>query len=32
MPKHPQPEVDDVDRALLELLASDARMTNQRLA
>jgi DNA-binding Lrp family transcriptional regulator len=31
-PKHPLPEVDDVDRALLELLAADARMTNQRLA
>ena len=31
-PKHPLPEVDDVDRALLELLAGDARMTNQRLA
>jgi DNA-binding Lrp family transcriptional regulator len=32
MPKHPQTEVDGVDRALLELLAADARMTNQRLA
>ena len=32
MPKHPQSPVDDVDRALLELLARDARITNQRLA
>jgi DNA-binding Lrp family transcriptional regulator len=32
MPNHPQPSVDDVDRALLEGLAEDARMTNQRLA
>ena len=32
MPNHPQPAVDDVDRALLEGLAEDARMTNQRLA
>ena len=32
MPNHPQPPVDDVDRALLELLARDARITNQRLA
>ncbi|HTU85285.1 MAG TPA: Lrp/AsnC family transcriptional regulator [Solirubrobacteraceae bacterium] len=29
---HPQPLVDDVDRAMLELLAHDARITNQRLA
>lgn len=32
MPKHPQPPVDDTDRAILELLAADARITNQRLA
>jgi len=32
VPNHPQPPVDDVDRALLELLARDARITNQRLA
>ena len=32
MPNHPQPGVDDVDRAMLELLARDARITNQRLA
>src|SRR3984885_15161246 len=32
MPNHPQPDVDAVDRALLELLARDARITNQRLA
>ena len=32
MPNHPQHPVDDVDRALLELLARDARITNQRLA
>src|SRR5207248_10737156 len=31
-PKHLQPVVDDVDRAMLELLARDARITNQRLA
>jgi DNA-binding Lrp family transcriptional regulator len=31
-PNHPQPSVDDVDRAMLELLAKDARITNQRLA
>ena len=31
-PNDPQPPVDDVDRALLELLARDARITNQRLA
>jgi DNA-binding Lrp family transcriptional regulator len=28
----PHPDVDDVDRALLEVLAGDARITNQRLA
>jgi DNA-binding Lrp family transcriptional regulator len=32
VPNHPQPSVDAVDRALLELLAHDARITNQRLA
>jgi DNA-binding Lrp family transcriptional regulator len=31
-PNHPRHEVDDVDRSLLELLARDARITNQRLA
>jgi DNA-binding Lrp family transcriptional regulator len=32
MPNHHQPVVDEVDRAILELLAADARITNQRLA
>jgi len=32
VPNHRQPEVDATDRALLELLAHDARITNQRLA
>jgi DNA-binding Lrp family transcriptional regulator len=32
MPNHQQPAVDDIDRAILELLAADARITNQRLA
>jgi DNA-binding Lrp family transcriptional regulator len=32
MPNHPHPVVDAVDRAMLELLAEDARITNQRLA
>jgi DNA-binding Lrp family transcriptional regulator len=32
VPNHPQPPVDATDRALLELLAHDARITNQRLA
>ncbi len=32
MPNHQQPAVDAVDRAMLELLAADARITNQRLA
>jgi DNA-binding Lrp family transcriptional regulator len=32
MPNHPQPLVDAVDRAILGLLAEDARITNQRLA
>jgi DNA-binding Lrp family transcriptional regulator len=31
-PNHPQPAVDAVDQAMLELLAKDARITNQRLA
>ncbi len=31
-PNDPQPPVDAVDRAMLELLAKDARITNQRLA
>jgi DNA-binding Lrp family transcriptional regulator len=32
MPNHPQPAVDAIDRAMLEILAQDARITNQRLA
>jgi DNA-binding Lrp family transcriptional regulator len=32
MPDHPQPSVDAIDRAILELVAADARITNQRLA
>jgi DNA-binding Lrp family transcriptional regulator len=32
MPNHPQPPVDAIDRAILEALAQDARITNQRLA
>jgi DNA-binding Lrp family transcriptional regulator len=32
MSNDPQPPVDAVDRAMLELLARDARITNQRLA
>ena len=32
MPNVPSPAVDAVDRRLLELLAGDARMTNQALA
>jgi DNA-binding Lrp family transcriptional regulator len=32
MPNHQQPTLDDIDRAILELLAADARITNQRLA
>jgi DNA-binding Lrp family transcriptional regulator len=32
MPKDPQPPIDATDRRLLELLARDARMSNQRLA
>jgi DNA-binding Lrp family transcriptional regulator len=31
-PNHLQPAVDAVDRAMLELLAKDARITNQRMA
>jgi DNA-binding Lrp family transcriptional regulator len=30
--KHLQPELDDVDRAIIEILAADARITNQALA
>jgi DNA-binding Lrp family transcriptional regulator len=32
VPNHPQAPVDQVDRSILELLAQDARITNQRLA
>ncbi len=32
LPNHPQPGVDAIDQAMLELLARDARITNQRLA
>jgi DNA-binding Lrp family transcriptional regulator len=32
VPNHPQTPVDGVDRAMLEILAQDARITNQRLA
>jgi DNA-binding Lrp family transcriptional regulator len=32
MPKLPQHTVDATDRAILELVAADARITNQRLA
>jgi DNA-binding Lrp family transcriptional regulator len=32
MPNHHPPVVDDIDYAILELLATDARITNQRLA
>jgi DNA-binding Lrp family transcriptional regulator len=32
MPNHQQPLLDDIDRAILELLAADARITNQLLA
>ncbi len=32
MPNHPQPAVDATDRAILELVAADARITNQRVA
>ncbi|HTX30800.1 MAG TPA: Lrp/AsnC family transcriptional regulator [Solirubrobacteraceae bacterium] len=32
MPNHPQPAADAIDRAILELVAADARITNQRLA
>jgi len=32
MPNHPQPPVDGTDRAILEQLAQDARITNQQLA
>jgi DNA-binding Lrp family transcriptional regulator len=32
VPNHQQPSVDAIDRAMLELLANDARITNQRMA
>jgi DNA-binding Lrp family transcriptional regulator len=32
VPKHPQPELDAVDLSILEILAVDARITNQALA
>lgn len=32
MSNHPHPLVDATDRAILELVAADARITNQRLA
>jgi DNA-binding Lrp family transcriptional regulator len=32
VPKHPQSELDSVDRSIVEALAADARMTNQALA
>jgi DNA-binding Lrp family transcriptional regulator len=32
MPNHPQAPVDAIDQAILELVAADARITNQRLA
>jgi DNA-binding Lrp family transcriptional regulator len=32
MPKHPQADLDHVDRAILETVAADARITNQALA
>lgn len=32
VPKHPQPDLDDVDRSIIEVLAADARITNQALA
>jgi DNA-binding Lrp family transcriptional regulator len=32
VPKHPLPELDAVDRAIVEILAADARITNQALA
>lgn len=32
MLNHRQPPLDDVDRSILELVAADARITNQRLA
>ena len=31
-PNDPQPRVDAIDQAILELVAADARITNQRLA
>jgi DNA-binding Lrp family transcriptional regulator len=32
MPKDPLPVLDSIDRAMLEILAADARITNQDLA
>lgn len=32
IPNHPQPPVDSIDTAILELVAADARITNQRIA
>jgi DNA-binding Lrp family transcriptional regulator len=32
VPKHPQPELDAVDRTIIEVLGADARITNQALA
>ena len=32
MPNHPHPPVDAIDQKILELVAADARITNQRLA
>lgn len=32
VPNDPQPLLDDTDRAILEVLSADARVTNQRLA
>lgn len=32
VPNDPQPVLDDTDRAILEVLSADARVTNQRLA
>jgi len=32
VPKHLQPELDSTDRAIIEILAADARITNQALA
>jgi len=32
VPNHQTPHVDEIDRAMLELLAADARITTPRLA